>query len=203
MKLFDKTVTEKTRSQIAVDTEAVVSSRLATGRVCGPSCQAICQSCGETECRCHCSANCEMAPCALSSAPGKHPIEPLIVPLVYALKQLEVFTPCWSCEGHNDNQGNLWKIPRVWFYSDSQVHVRLLAETVDHLYVKRLLNVRWHVGVSTAEPGSAHTMFHLEPVAGQTEETNLDSFRADVRLLADNIPEMVINAARNLALTHV
>jgi len=60
------------------------------------------------------------------------PIESGIAPLVFELKRLGVFEPCWSCEGHNDPGGNLWKIPRVWFYCDSVVQVlgKTLRETI-------------------------------------------------------------------------
>ena len=37
----------------------------------------------------------------LSSDPERYPIEPGIVPLVFALRGLRVFEPCWSCEGHD------------------------------------------------------------------------------------------------------
>ncbi len=49
----------------------------------------------------------------LSSDPESHPLESRIAPLVYELKRLEVFDPCWSCAGHNGTDGALWKIPRV------------------------------------------------------------------------------------------
>lgn len=202
MKLLGKEVSQETRNQIAADTGTLVASQLANGRVCGDTCQSMCTQCGATNCRCNCSPNCAMAGQALSSDPEKHPIEPMIVPLVYVFKTLEVFTPCWSCEGHDDNSGKLWKLPRVWFYSESTVHVRLLAEVVQYLHVQNRLNVRWHVGVNTAEPSNPHTIFHLEPAVEATPGLTLESLREDVRTLSANIPAMMVSAAQRLTLAH-
>lgn len=66
--------------------------------------------------RCH--RFCPAAPRRLSSEGERGPVEPLVAPLVFELKKLGVFYPCWSCEGHEDQNGQVRNIPRVWFYAD-------------------------------------------------------------------------------------
>src|ERR1700678_3681924 len=77
---------------------------------------------------------CPAAPRRLSSEGEQSPVEPLVSPLVFELKKLGVFYPCWSCEGHTGQDGKVRNIPRVWFYADSVVHVRGLADAINRLF---------------------------------------------------------------------
>ena len=92
-----------------------------------------------------CSRHCPDIPRVLSSDPENHPLESRIAPLVYEIKRLEVFDPCWSCAGHDGADGALWKIPRVWFYCRSVVHLRVLADALKELHLDRRLSVPWRV----------------------------------------------------------
>ena len=109
------------------------------GRVCRPECDAVCPSCSFTFCACCCSCDCAYIPAVLTSDPN-FPIETMIAPLAFELKRLGVFEPCWSCEGHNDHDDKLWKIPRVWFNCASVVHVRLLSDVLKELEIDELIN---------------------------------------------------------------
>jgi hypothetical protein len=91
-----------------------------------------------------CHRLCPAAALRLSSDPTS-PLEPLIAPLAFELKRLGVFYPCWSCEGHNDQAGRIWKPPRVWFYANSVVHIRALGEALDRLFMEKRVSARWHV----------------------------------------------------------
>jgi hypothetical protein len=101
------------------------------GPIVDPVC---CPGCEDHDATTDCSNSCEFAPLRLSSDPT-FPVEKLITPLVFELKKLGIFYPCWSCEGHNDKEGNLAKNPSIWFYSDSVVHVRALENSISKIYI--------------------------------------------------------------------
>jgi len=121
----------------------------------------------------------------LSSEGERDPIEPLIAPLVFELRKLGVFYPCWSCEGHTNAAGELWRIPNVWFYSDSVVHVRALADVVSHLYAARQLSARWHVVLTYSDAANPDTTFSLQPdpAAG----SSLGALQRDLQVMAGEL----------------
>ena len=57
----------------------------------------------------HCSPQCEYAPRQMSSDPDKYPIESGVVSLAYAFYTMRVMMPCWSCEGHVSDDGEIVK----------------------------------------------------------------------------------------------
>ncbi len=124
-----------------------------------PVCASDCPRAGPGRC----SRQCPDLPRMLSSGPENHPLESRIAPLVYELKRLEVFDPCWSCEGHNGTDGALWKSPRVWFYLRSVVHLRVLADALKELHLDRRLSVQWRVVLTFSDGDNADTTFSLEP----------------------------------------
>jgi hypothetical protein len=121
----------------------------------------------------------------LSSEGERSPVEPLVAPLVFELKKLGVFHPCWSCEGHADRDGGLWKIPCIWFYVDSVVHIRGLADAAGKLFNNRRLSVRWQVVLTYSDADNPDTTFSLQPEPGP--ETSLNSLQGDLRVLADEL----------------
>lgn len=131
-----------------------------------------------------CHRFCQAAPLRLSSDPTS-PLEPQIAPLTFELKRLGVFHPCWSCEGHNDEAGQLWKLPRVWFYANSVVHIRALGEAIDRLYLEKRIKARWHVVLTYSDADNPDTTFSLEPepAAG----VQLSALQADARTIAENL----------------
>jgi hypothetical protein len=100
------------------------------GPLADPVC---CPGCEDHDAATICSNSCEFAPLRLSSDPT-FPVEKLITLLVFELKKLGIFFPCWSCEGHNNKDGDLAKNPSIWFYSDSVVHVRALENSISKIY---------------------------------------------------------------------
>ncbi|MCG8360505.1 MAG: hypothetical protein MI920_33495 [Kiloniellales bacterium] len=147
--------------------------------VCGPAC--------ELARRQDCSPACPALPQALSSDPEKHPIEDRIAPLVFVLKQLAVFEPCWSCEGHNDGSGQLWKSPQIWFYARAEVYARLLADCLTDLTFRNLLSARWQVAVLQSDPNNPATTFALQP-AFIEELPTLSTLQADIDGLVAQLP---------------
>jgi hypothetical protein len=132
-----------------------------------------------------CQRFCQAAPLRLSSDPLS-PLEPLIAPLTFELKRLGVFYPCWSCEGHNDQAGQLWKLPRVWFYASSVVHIRALGEALDCLLMEKRVSARWRVVLTHSDGDNPDTTFSLEPEPGGDGQ-RLADLQADARAIAEGL----------------
>ena len=152
----------------------------------GPAPEPVCiQPCPDYDSATGCHWYCHAAAQRLSSDPAS-PLEPAIVPLAFELKRLGVFCPCWSCEGHNDADGRLTKLPRVWFYAQSVVHVRVLAETVDRLSAATPFSAPWRVAVTHSDPDNPDTTFSLEPEPGGAGD-ELSGLQADARRIAEGL----------------
>lgn len=164
-------------------------------RVC-PGCDIHCSKCGSTVCTCNCSPDCPDAPLQLTSDPENHPVEPAIVPLVYALNELRVYHPCWSCEGHVDDDGGLIRAPRVWFYVRATVYLSLINHAVFRLHLDKKISCDWQVRVvdwgETSDSG-----FSLEPVTRPGEKADLAALQRDVEVIAENLRSEVHQAAES------
>ncbi len=168
------------------------------GRVCSQTCAVICPGCGSTGCQCACSAHCPEAPRALSSDPDKYPVEPGIMPLVFEMKRLDMFRPCWSCEGHLHPDGSLWKVPRVWFYCDSMVHIRLLADGLKDMESSGLIRAPWQVVVTFSDSDNPETTFSVEPAQFPGSNFRLPMLQKDVAAIAGSLREMMTTLGKNL-----
>ncbi len=156
------------------------------------------QPCPDYDSATGCHWSCGAAAQRLSSDPAS-PLEPAIVPLAFELKRLGVFCPCWSCEGHNDAEGRLTKLPRVWFYAQSVVHVRALAETIDRLSATKPFSAPWRVVVTYSDPDNPDTTFSLEPepAGGGAALTGLQN---DARRIAEGLDPAFWQACARLRL---
>ncbi len=159
-----------------------------------PVCASDCPRAGPGRC----SRHCPDLPRMLSSDPENHPLESRIAPLVYELKRLEVFDPCWSCEGHNGTDGALWKIPRVWFYCRSVVHLRVLADALKELHLDRRLSVQWRVVLTFSDGDNADTTFSLEPSPADPRPP-LAALQRDVDTIAEHLRDVVFDEALKLS----
>lgn len=144
-----------------------------------------------------CHMHCPDAPAMLSSEID-YPLEPKITPVVFELKRLAVFHPCWSCEGHEDKTGKLWKVPRVWFYAQSVVHVRLLADSMAELYLDGKLNASWEVVLTVTDTDNTDTSFSLQPNL-KSEVVTLRELHQDLESIAAQLRQLVIRKAEELA----
>ncbi len=158
--------------------------------VCAPDCPTASPE--------RCSRHCPDIPRILSSDPENHPLEGRIAPLVYELKRLETFHPCWSCEGHNGLDGKLWKVPRVWFYCESVVHLRVLAGAVKELHLAEKLSVPWRVVLTFSDEDNADTTFSLEPSLDHKRPL-LPALQRDVDTIAEHLREVTFAEARKLS----
>ncbi len=153
------------------------------GSVCGAACQKPAPR--------NCSRNCPDIPQVLSSDPEKSPLETRIAPLVYEMKRLGVFEPCWSCEGHNKPDGSFWKLPQVWFYAHSVVHLRVLADGIKELHLSEKLSVPWQIRVTFSDSNNAETTFSLQPRVGPGK-VKLASLQNDIDAIALALRQQVL-----------
>lgn len=183
------------------DVGRAAQARGVEGRICGAHCVLVCPQCGSKACQCRCAPECPDAPAALSSDPETHPVEAAILPLVFEMRRLGLFCPCWSCEGHLDPAGQLWKLPAVWFYCDSLVHVRLLAAGLTRLSAAGGLKAKWQVVVTFSDPDNVETAFSLEPREPLPSGVGLGELRADIGMIARSLQAMMNGEARGLKCT--
>ena len=166
-----------------------------TLRVCN-GCTLLCSCSQSPTCTCNCSSSCPNAGNFLSSDP-EYPIEPNIVPLVYALKSMRSYVPCWSCEGHNDYAGNLSRLPRVWFYSASPFYPRILVEYLEHLRQKKKIQNPWQLSVISPTTDHYNLTFSLEPNLTLENATQLSSLRQDINVIAESMDISLRQAAHS------
>jgi hypothetical protein len=145
-----------------------------------------------------CTTDCENLPRMLSSEPDEFPIEEGIAPLVFELKRTGFFFPCWSCEGHPDRSGALWKLPQVWFYCDSTLHLRLLAELLKMLETRKAVTASWSVAVTHSDRDNTETTFALQPYLQGRGDVSLTMLRSDVKAIAAALAEGIATAAQRL-----
>lgn len=169
---------------LARELREIIANQGAQSRVCGETCTMICTDCGSMSCQCMCHCECPEAGKRLSSDPEKFPIEAGIIPLVYEMKREGSCVPCWSCEGHERHDGSLWKIPRVWFYCSSMVHLRLVGSGAHAMFIAKKLKAPWQVVITHSDPGNIDTTFSLEPKFNPDSQVGLGDLRADVLALA-------------------
>jgi hypothetical protein len=161
----------------------------ATGRPC-PRCVMVCPTCGSTVCECECHPTCKHAPLNMTSD-DEFPIEDKIAPLVYAFLKLHQCPPCWSCEGHLGSDGELKRLPAVWFYAGSQVFAGMVGDYVASLWVKKKLSTPWRVIVAVTEPGGVEPAYSLEPELKEDLAITLAKLQADIDVIAEGLVENV------------
>lgn len=133
----------------------------------------------------------------LSSDPEAAPLEAKIAPLVFEIRRLSVFAPCWSCEGHDGPRGEPWKIPRVWFYADGMVHVRLLGDGLARMRISGLLSTPWRVVLVHSDAANSDTTFCIEPDVGDAPPP-LAELQRDADAIAANLARAMTREARAL-----
>ena len=183
---------------VAADIAYLRRARQPGGRICGNHCTARCARCGSTTCLCRCGPDCPDAAQALSSEPDRYPIEPAILPLVFALKRSRVFEPCWSCEGHSGADGSFWKAPMVWFYCRSMLYLRLLSDGVNRMKGLGGLRAPWQVAVTYCDPVNPNTAFSLQPLISDCPDLSLPELQGDAREIARMLETVMDERARSL-----
>ena len=71
----------------------------------------------------------------------------------------------------------------------------LLAQGLEKLAFRKRLSTRWRVGIGVADPDNPDTLYQLEPAVEDIDATSLWSLRRDIKLIAENLEEFVLDAA--------
>jgi hypothetical protein len=152
------------------------------------------ESMASTSSAASCSSQCQYAPRMMSSEPEKFPIEEAIAPLVYALYTLRLLTPCWSCEGHLGEDGKIGKLPKVWFYCDSDFYPRMIAQVIGNLQAHHKIGYSWMVRVLPFSQSTFSTTYSIE--AGQSDAP-LASLQKDVVVIGQQIRQQMLRLAHD------
>ncbi len=151
-------------------------------------CNIPCPCCHSATCTCACRPNCDFAPMAMSSDPNRYPIEVKIVSLVFSFNCLRVCQPYWSCEGHTFTNGEIHRVPQVWFYSRSMIYPKLIGDYVFNLWASKTIAHPWHVCLSFSE-NSLETGFSIEPDVKLIDKPDLEIMQIDANLIANNLAD--------------
>ncbi|MCJ8269281.1 MAG: hypothetical protein MJK04_07735 [Psychrosphaera sp.] len=145
----------------------------------------------------HCSAKCPVVSQQMSSDPKRHPIEPGIVPLVYAFYTMRLMMPCWSCEGHIDHEGNIFKTPKLWFYATNEFYAKLVAQYVSTLRGELKIAHHWSVRLLPFSQSMFTTTYSLEPQDITPDNTDLSSLQNDIHVIAKDFHREMLKLARH------
>ena len=144
----------------------------------------------------HCSFKCAEAVQKMSSDPTHYPIEPNVCPIVYALYTLRLLTPCWSCEGHDNEKKQIIKMPKVWFYSKSLIYVKLISETLSSLKANKSLSYYWTVKILPYSESMLTMTYSLEPDIQYEEAVELNLLHRDMYVIGEKLRYEVHALAR-------
>jgi len=145
----------------------------------------------------NCSPKCDDASRALSIDPERYPLEPKVIPLVYEVMASAGLKSCWSCEGHMDNEGELWKVPQVCFYSDTPIYPQLVLIHLLDLYQAKKLSFLWHIVLSDFSR-SLNITYSIQPNLNQVNDPHLGALQHDMQVIAGDMHNKVKEIAQQL-----
>ena len=151
----------------------------------GPELRAVCQGCKQHS-PAQCSPKCKEAPGALSIDPVLYPIERNVVPFVYELAATRLLETCWSCEGHMNENNELWKVPQISFYAASPVYVKLLSLYLDELQNTKSTTYHWHIVVTDFAQSNGLT-YSVQPDLNLVKDPHLGLLQTDLKTIADGL----------------
>ena len=113
------------------------------------------------------------------------------MPLVYALTSSGVFQPFWSCQGHADANGEVYRLPQVWFYANSQVHVQLLIKTLSALTAQQVLapDSNWQINLTYSDD-ELLPAYSLAPHPTASTVPDLVGLQQEIPIIAEQISKL-------------
>ncbi len=106
--------------------------------------------------------------------------------------------PFRSRAGLGGADGALWKIPRVWFYCRSVVHLRVLADALEELHLDRRLSMPWRVVLTFSDGDNADTTVSLEPGLEASPPPHA-ALQRDIETVAGHLRDVAFDEARKLS----
>ena len=161
-----------------------------------PTCSVPCACSRSTSCTCQSCWKCPFLSIELSSDPIKYPIEPKIIPLVYAVNSLQICPSYWSCEGHENENNQLSKKPRVYFYSNSIIIPSLFTEYLGFLSFKKITSYRWKI-TALGMTDDFQARYMIEPDIDLWVVKQLGILQEDVKRIANCLHDGVVEYARS------
>lgn len=160
-----------------------------------------CKNCSEKDSsswdRAKCSAKCDHAPYALSEEPERYPIEEHVVPLVFELTSMRLVQTCWSCEGHLDIDGEVWKLPQVGFYSKKPIYSQLICNYLAYLHWRKELYYPWEV-VLTNFGGTWDVTYTIKCDLSRVKNPDINLMQKDLVNMSKDLSERIKGDARSL-----
>lgn len=144
-----------------------------------------------------CSPKCPDVAKALSIDPVRYPLEKKVIPLVYEVMATAGLKTSWSCEGHMNNDSELWKLPQVCFYSELPIYSHLLLIHLSNLQQQKKLKYPWHI-VMTDFSLSLNVTYSIQPNLNKTTNPHLGSLQNDLLVIADDMHSKVKIIAKGL-----
>jgi hypothetical protein len=134
----------------------------------------------------------------LSTEADGSPVEPRVVPIVYALFASGLARPRWSSEGRSDTHGRVTKWPGVWFASTSFTYLDLLDTALTDLHESGRTRREGRVELCSTQPDPAHALYGLA-VLRDGVDPKLEELHDDLRSLGEHLD----NDVRRLARQHL
>lgn len=161
-------------------------------------CNQPCPCSQSLSCTCMCGPDCEHVPMVMSSDPERYPIEGKIVALVFGFNCLRICPPYWSCEGHTFPNGELFRVPQVWFYSRSMIYPKMIREYVFNLTHTKAIQYPWQICLAYTE-NSLETGFSIEPDIKAIVNPDLHVMQTDAQVVADYL----VSGLKKLAFDYI
>lgn len=133
---------------------------------------------------------------ALIATDEEGPVDAAVAPLVFELKRLGCFEPCWSSEGQLNKDGGMWKVPQLWFYADSMTSIRVLSDVLADMQNERITMFDWQISLTHSMPDTPTPTFSLHPAGVSTSSLALPEMQGDLKTISENIAVRFMNKMR-------
>lgn len=134
----------------------------------------------------NCSSNCDDASEAISIEPERYPIEEHVLPVVFEMMASRLLQTCWSCEGHYDSEGKLWKLPQVCFYAATPIYPKLLTMHLYELSGQHKLSYEWQI-VFVDLASTWGVTYSLQPSLLYVDKPDLELMQKDLLHIAQGM----------------
>lgn len=145
----------------------------------------------------NCSAKCVRAPYALSEDRDLYPIEEHVVPLVFELTTMRIVQTCWSCEGHINIDGEIWKYPQVSFYTNKPIYSQLICNYLADLHINKKLKYPWEVVLSNYGR-TWDVTYTIKCDLNRISKPSIYAMQNDLLIMADGLSDKIKVEANNL-----